>query len=272
VAPEGEKAWVDRALDDHRRAIARLRRRFEALRPRRERLSRQLDGEELDLGAYVEDFADRHAGRTASDRLYLAQRPRRRDVSVALLIDASGSTDAWVSGNRQVLGVEKEAALVFCEALEALGDRSAIYAFSGRGAANVRVLRVKGFAQRYGQAVRSRIAGIDGDQFTRIGGPIRHLTALLARAPSRVKLLFLLSDGKPNDEDEYEGDYGIEDTRQAVAEARLQGVHLFCLTVDREGSVYLPRMFGARGYTILADVTQLPERLPEIYRRITDAR
>jgi nitric oxide reductase NorD protein len=259
-------------LHAHRTLIHDIRRHFAALRPKRQRHTRQLDGHDLDLDAYVDDFAARQAGRTPTDRLYLMDRPRRRDVSVVFLIDASGSTDAWVSGGRRVLDIEKEAALVFCEALEALGDRYAIYAFAGYGAGDVRVLRVKGFADSYGEPVRGRIAGLHGEAFTRLGGPIRHLTALLARQRTRLRLLFLLSDGKPNDEDEYGAAYGIEDTRQAVAEARVQGVKLFCLTVDHQGSIYLPQMFGPYGYTILWDTTQLPQRLPEIYRRITTAR
>ena len=190
-------------------------------------------------------------------------------MSVAFLIDASGSTDAWVSRERRVLDIAKEATLVFCEALEALGDRYAIYAFAGRGARNVRVLRVKGFVDSYDESVRGRIAGLSGEAFTRLGAPIRHLTALLARQRSRLRLLLLLSDGKPNDEDAYEGAYGIEDTRQAVAEARLQGVHLFGLTIDRQSAIYLPHIFGAHGYTTLWDITQLPQRLPDIYRRLT---
>jgi nitric oxide reductase NorD protein len=271
TAPAGDAAWPARLLSEHQALIRALRRRFEALRPKRERHARQLDGDDIDLNAYVDDFAARHAGHFPSDRLYLAHRPRRRDVSVAFLIDASGSTDAWVSSGRRVLDLEKEAALVFCEALEALGDRYAVYAFSGRGARGVRVSRLKGFGEDYDEAARRRIAGLAGETFTRLGAPIRHLTALLAQQRTRQRMLFLLSDGKPNDEDEYEGVYGIEDTRQAVAEARLQGVNTFCLTVDRQDSVYLPRMFGPHGYTVLWEVSQLPQRLPEIYRRLTAA-
>jgi nitric oxide reductase NorD protein len=259
-------------LDEHRALRHDVRRRFEALRPQPKRCTRQLDGEDLDLDAYVEDFAARHAGRTPSDRLYLALRPQRREVAVAFLIDASGSTDAWVSGGRRVIDVEKEATLVFCEALEALRDRYAVYAFHGQGPRDLRLLRVKGFDERYGEAVQARIAGLHGEAFTRLGAPLRHLTAVLARQRTRLRLLFLLSDGKPNDEDVYEGPYGIEDTRQAVAEACVQGINLFCLTIDRQGSIYLPRMFGTHGYSILWDVTQLPQRLPEIYRRITVTR
>jgi nitric oxide reductase NorD protein len=272
AAALGDAQWSAEMLRQHNALIRDIRRRFEALRPKRLRDTRQLDGDDLDVDAYVDDFAARRAGLTPTDRLYLTDRPRRRDVSVAFLIDASGSTDAWVSGERRVLDIEKQAALVFCEALEALGDRYAIYAFASLGARDVRVQRLKAFAEHYGETVRRRIAGLHGETYTRLGVAIRHLTACLARQPARLRLLFLLSDGKPNDEDAYEGIYGIEDTRQAVAEARLQGVHLFCLTIDRQGSMYLPRMFGPHGYTILWEVTQLPQRLPEIYRRITTAR
>jgi nitric oxide reductase NorD protein len=272
AAPLGDAQWSARVLREHHALIRDICRRFDALRPIRQRQTRQLDGHDLDLDAYVDNVAARRAGRTPTDRLYLTDRPRRRDVSVAFLIDASGSTDAWVSGGRRVLDIEKAATLVFCEALDALGDRYAIYAFAGRGARDVRVSRVKGFTEGYGEPVRRRIAGLHGEAFTRLGAPIRHLTARLARQRARLRLLFLLSDGKPNDEDAYAAAYGIEDTRQAVAEARLQGVHLFCLTIDRQGSLYLARMFGPYGYTTLWEVTQLPQRLPEIYRRLTTTR
>jgi nitric oxide reductase NorD protein len=271
-ALRGDPQWSARVLHEHQALIHGIRRCFEALRLKRRRDTQQLDGSDLDLDAYVDDFAARHAGCLPADRLYLSDRPRRRDVAVAFLIDVSGSTDAWVSGGQRVLDVEKEATLVFCEALEALGDHSAIYTFASRGACNVHVRRVKGFTDAYGEVVRQRIAGLHPQAYTRMGAPIRHLTAHLTRQRARLRLLFLLSDGKPNDEDEYEGRYGLEDTRQAVAEAQLQGIHLFCLTIDRQGSIYLPQMFGPHGYSILWDITQLPQRLPELYRRLTTAR
>ena len=71
-----------------------------------------------------------------------------------------------------------------------------------------------------------------------MGAAIRHVTAALGRERASRRLLLLLSDGKPNDVDVYEGPYGVEDTRQAVAEARRQGITVFCLTVDREAPRY----------------------------------
>jgi nitric oxide reductase NorD protein len=267
----GDMYWAAQVLRQHHTLIRAIRRRFEALRPIRQRSTQQLDGPDLDLDAYVDDFGARRAGRLPTDRLYLNDRARRRDVAVALLVDCSGSTEAWISGGRRGLDLEKEATLIFCEALEALGDQYAVYAFASRGALDVQVRRVKGFTEVYGAEVCQRLAGLQTQTYTRLGAPIRHLTSQLSQRRSRLRLLFLLSDGKPNDEDEYEGPYGLEDTRQAVAEARLQGIHLFCLAIDRHGSTDLARMFGPHGYSILWDIAQLPQRLPELYRRLTIA-
>ena len=44
--------------------------------------------------------------------------------------------------------------------------------------------------------------------------------------------------------------YGIEDTRQAVAEARRQGVKVFCLTVDCEAPRYALRIIGRAGFSV----------------------
>jgi nitric oxide reductase NorD protein len=160
-------------------------------------------------------------------------RPARRDLVLALLVDVSASTDGWIAGGRRIVDVEKESLIVLLEALDALGDCHAALAFSGEGARGVRVSTVKDFAEAVGADVRRRVAALEPDGYTRTAA-IRHASALLARQPARHRLLLLLTDGKPNDVDQYPGRYGIQDTRQAVAEARLEGLVPFCLTVDRE--------------------------------------
>jgi nitric oxide reductase NorD protein len=115
--------------------------------------------------------------------------------------------------------------------------------------------------------VRGRIAGLEPEGFTRAGAAIRHTTSVLGRQAARHRLLILLSDGRPNDVDEYEGRYGIEDVRRAVMEARVQGVHLFCLTVDREAPMYAPRLFG-RDYAVLSRAERLPVILPALLRSL----
>jgi len=127
---------------------------------------------------------------------------------------------------------------------------------------------VKDFTEPVGAQVRRRVAALEPDGYTRTGAAIRHASALLAREPARHRLLLVLTDGKPNDVDHYPGRYGIQDTRQAVAEARLQGLVAFCLTVDREAPAYMPSIFGPRGYALLRRQELLPAVLVEVVRRL----
>jgi nitric oxide reductase NorD protein len=267
-AAEAGVEWADRVLERRATLVRQVRRRFDGLRPRRVRLGRQPDGTELDLAAYVTAFADWRAGEPGDDRLYTTSRPARRDLAIAVLADVSASTDAWVSGSLRIVDVEKEALVVLLEALDVLGDRHAVLAFSGQGPRAVHVLTVKDFDEASRTAARRRIAALEPDGYTRVGAAVRHASALLGRERARHRLLLLLSDGKPNDVDEYAGRYGIEDTRQAVAEARLQGLMPFCLTVDREAPAYLPAIFGPRGFAVLSRPERLPTVLVEVLRSL----
>ena len=265
-APLGDTAWVDAAKQRHTRLGRRVRTRFERLRPRYVRLDRQADGSEPDIAAWVGAVADARAGVPMDGRVYLERRPSRRELAVALLADVSASTDAWVTDTRRIVDVEKEALLVVCEALDALGDRYGIFAFSGESADEVAVLTLKGFDESRSLAVERRIAALDADRYTRAGTAIRHVTAALGREQTTRRLLLILSDGKPNDVDVYEGSYGVEDTRQAVAEARRQGVTVFCLTVDREAPRYAGRIFGRSGFAVLRRVDELPAMMVDVLR------
>jgi nitric oxide reductase NorD protein len=266
-APQpGDPEWAVSSLLRHAGLVRRVRTRFERLRPRPVRVCRQREGLEVDVAAYVTAAADRQAGLVMDDRLYVSYRPARRELAVALLVDVSASTDAWVSSNRRIVDVEKDAVLVVCEALDALGDPYALFAFSGQGADHVNVMPLKSFEEHSGSPVRRRIAALDSDGYTRLGAPIRHVTAALCRQRAPLRLLLLLSDGKPNDIDIYEGRYGIEDTRQAVAEAHRQGVTVFCLTVDREAPHYAGRVFQPRGFGVLHKAEQLPRVVVEVLR------
>ncbi len=267
-AVAGDPGWAAAVRRRYTREVAEVRRRFERLRAQRERLVRQLDGDDLDLGAFVTAWADARAGGATEDRLYERVRPGRRDVAISLLVDVSGSTDSWIADHGRIIDVEKEALVLVCEALDALGDRYNLLAFSGEGPRGVDLRRLKDFSEGYGQAVRERIAGLEPDRYTRLGGAVRHATAVLCREHARHRLLLVLSDGKPNDVDEYEGRYGVEDARQAVVEARLQGLSTFCLTVDREAPVYLPRIFGSAGHAVLRQPGRLPAVLVEVVRHL----
>jgi nitric oxide reductase NorD protein len=87
--------------------------------------------------------------------------------------------------------------------------------------------------------------------------------------PERQRLLLILTDGKPNDIDVYEGRWGIEDTRHAVLEARAAGLLPFCLSIDEEAHDYLPHLFGRQGWAHVQRPAELPTRLAAAYARLT---
>ena len=261
LADEGSDDWVTTTRRRYAVMIRAVRRDFERLRPRRIARPRQPDGSELDLDALVSAYADRMGGSPPDDRHYIDSPPLRRDAAIALLVDTSASTDGWVTGNQRIIDVEKDALLIVAEALAALGDRHGIFAFASNGPTNVTVRSLRQFDERVTTGVvHRRIAGLEPDGFTRAGAALRHTTALLHREAARHRLLLLLSDGRPNDVDEYEGRYGIEDVRMAVAEAQLLGVHVFCLTVDRQAPRYATRIFG-RHFAVLPRPEMLPKTL-----------
>ena len=267
-APDGPQQWVEDTLRERRSMLQEIKRRFEMLRAQRQRVHRQLDGHEIDLPAFVEAQADYRTGLPMAQRLYQNERRRRRDMAIMLLVDVSGSTDGWISAGRRVIDVEREALLLVCIALEGLDTPYSVQAFSGEGANAVVVRNVKRFDELYGPQVARRIAGLEPEHYTRAGAAIRHASTLLMHESAAHRLLLLLSDGKPNDVDDYEGRYGVEDMRQAVTEAKLQGISPFCLTVDRQAANYLPAVFGPHQYALLPTPELLPTVLLDWLRRL----
>jgi nitric oxide reductase NorD protein len=267
-AEAGPQEWIEQTLAQRHGMLREIRRRFELLRAQRVRLRNQLDGDDVDLQAWLDGQADWQAGLSMTQRLYQAERRSRRDMAIMLLIDVSGSTDSWIAAERRVIDVAREALLLVCVALEGMAEPYSVLAFSGEGRHGVTVRGVKRFDERYGADVARRIAGLEPERSTRAGAAIRHATAVLLRQPAEHRLLLVLSDGKPNDVDEYEGRYGVEDMRQAVTEARLQGVRPFCLTVDRQAANYLAAVFGPSQYALLPRPELLPTVLLDWLRRL----
>lgn len=253
-----------RTLEKYAGLVKHLRRSFEAMRDEDRVEKRQVYGDDVDIDALVEALADARDGREMSDRLFTRLHRAERNIAVAFMVDMSGSTKGWINE------AEREALILLCEALELLQDRYAIYGFSGITRKRCELFRIKTFDEPYSDLVKARIAGIQAQEYTRMGFAIRHLSHLLLGVEARTRVLVTLSDGRPDDYfDGYRGPYGIEDTRMALVEARRAGIHPFCITIDKEARDYLPHMYGAARYIILDDVRQLPMKVSDIYRRLT---
>jgi len=265
VAPNGEPGAEPDA--ETRRRINRVRRQFEALRPRRELQHGHVDGDEIDLDALVRSVAEGAAGGHPSENVYMRWRDQARDLAVATLVDVSLSTDSWVE-DRRVLDVEKEALLALAHGIQACGDDQAIYTFTSRRRHRVDVRKIKAFEEPVTAATERRIAALEPGLYTRMGAAIRHVAAELARRPNRHRLLLVLTDGKPNDTDHYEGRFAVEDTRMAVREARREGLTVFGVTIDAEARQYFPAIFGRAGYSIVTRPSGLANALPLLYRQL----
>ncbi len=261
--PVTRSTFITATLARYRGQIIRLRNQFEMMRTTERFLRRQRDGDDIDLDALVESLADSRAGLPPSDRLFVRLARDERDIAALFLVDMSNSTQGWVGT------AIKEALVLICEAMEKVGDRYGIYGFSGMRRLRCETFHIKHLEEPYGETVRQRIGSIAPQEYTRMAPAIRHMTARFADVDARIRLLVILSDGKPEDYDDYKGEYAIEDTRHALLEARSAGIHPFCITIDHHAHEYMAHMYGTANSIFIDDVRKLPARMPEIYRVLT---
>ncbi len=266
------KDETDTKLPQHLKSTAKkLRNQFQAIAPARTWHHGQKDGQEVDLEAYLKYRADTLAGHSnGSDNLYKELNSGARDLSCLLLADLSLSTDTWVNNDSRVIDVVQDSLYLFAESLHATGDRFGIYGFSSRKTDPIRIHAIKGFDESYNANIRGRIAAIKPGYYTRMGAAIRHTTDILKDQVATQQLLLILTDGKPNDLDMYEGRYGIEDTKHAIVAARSLGLKVFCVTIDEKANEYLPNLFGSNGYALVKNVKDLPKSLPMLYARLVN--
>ncbi|MEX2392424.1 MAG: VWA domain-containing protein, partial [Dehalococcoidia bacterium] len=303
---EGTEEYYDQTLVKYASLVGQTRRQFELLRPEMYRkIKRLLDGEELDFDAVTDYAVERRARVTPNDKIYWRRNKIERDVSVAFLLDMSASTDEeiakherryqqddfdddprryfswWMARRAQellmppkrIIDVEKESIVLLIKALETIGDAYGIYGFSGYGRDNVEFYVVKDLEEGFSDHVKRRIDKIAPVRSTRMGPAIRHATTKLQAHDSKVRILFLVSDGRPQDHgygrDRTEKEYAIHDTHQALMEAKRMGIVPFCLTVDRYGHDYLKQMCQDIGYEVVPDIESLPSRITTLYRQLT---
>ena len=257
------------------RAAARIRavrRQFEALRPSLVSMPGFPDGDVLDTERAVRARVDFLASGEGTDRVWRQTRPERRDLAVSILLDVSRSTESAIPGHghdgRSVIDIEREALAALAWGLDACGDSFAIHAFSSLKRQRVFVQEVKGFAQAMSEEVEHRISALMPGHYTRLGTAVRHMSALLTKEARKRRLLLVITDGKPNDLDHYEGRHGIEDSRMAILEARRAGHSVFGITVDRDGKSWFPRLFGQGAFALIPHPEKLTQALPQIYRQL----
>ena len=174
---------------------------------------------------------------------------------------------------RRVIDIAKEALALMCDALGVLGDRHAVYGFSGEGRDNVEFQVAKDFDDAVSLRTWAALAAMAPRRYTRMGPAIRHATAKLRAESVRTKILVVVSDGYPQDvdygPDRFDKEYGVQDTAWALREAESAGITTFCITIDPAGHDYLRRMSPESHYLVIDDVTALPGELVKVYNALT---
>ena len=250
-----------------RATARRVRRRLEVLRAAPRWQKGQTSGDEFDMDAWVRFQTESQGGvqHTDSPPVYIRRQRGERSLATLLLADLSLSTDAYATDHARVIDVIRDALYVFGEALSTTGDAFEMLGFSSVRRQHVRIQHIKGFNEGWNDTVRSRVGALKPGFYTRMGAALRDSTRRLGARPERQRLLLVLTDGKPNDLDVYEGRYGLEDTRHAVQEARDAGLIPFCVTIDHEAHDYLPMLFGSQGYALVRRPQDLVQRLTQAW-------
>ncbi len=276
VEPFGMSSdYYKNASEQYRNEIARIKQVFNRMKPETfRRMKEQTDGTEIDIDAFIDALIQKRCGINPDEGLYLRWDKHERDVATLFLLDVSYSTHKMVNyEGKSILDVEKDSLIIMTHALESIGDKYAIYAFSGQSRDDVEYFVIKEFDEELSENVARRISLLEPVSNTRLGPAIRHSIRKLDKVDAKTKILVLLSDGEPFDtsrgESAYKERIAEEDTRIAIGEGNSRGIHFFCITVDSIPGKYLDNIFSGVGYTIIDDASSLPETLPGLYKRIT---
>jgi len=225
-------------------------------------------GDELNLDTWIEYLGHQNKS-MHHQNFYTSYEKKTRDMATLILADVSLSTESGITQDVRIIDVIKDGLMVFSEALEKLNDKFAIYSFSSLQNKKVYFGIIKNFKDSYDDLIRGRIDAMRPYYYTRMGAAIREAAKILDKQQNTNKLLLIISDGKPNDEDKYDGRYGIEDTKKAIEEVKKKGITPFCITVDIEAKEYLSYLFGRDGFAIVRDGQKLPKIIPEVYINLT---
>lgn len=269
----GDPIKIDEVIEKHKPLVRKLKYLIEAIQPQGVIRQRKVeDGDDIDINAAIRAAVDLRMGMQPDTRIGIRTRLQIRDLSVLLLIDLSESTNDPVrngDGEVKVLDLAREAAALLADALSKIGDPFAIHGFDSNGRHEVEYFRFKDFDGPYDEKVKARLAGMSGKLSTRMGAALRHAGSLLARRSSQRRLIFLLTDGEPADNDVRDPQYLRHDTKRAVEELARQGITTFCLSLDPHADEYVSRIFGFKNYMVLDHVSRLPEKLPTLYMSLT---
>ena len=263
---ETDVSYYKKTLKENASTLMGLRKMLTNVNNKYQQQRRQTQGEEFDIDAITDLYIDIHSGHTPSENIYLSKRKKEKDLSILMLLDVSLSSDGYAANNR-VIDVEKQVSILFGEILNEFNVDFSIDCFYSKTRNYATYLTIKGFDESWDKA-KFKVGSVEPEGYTRIGTALRHSGALLDKRNTDNKWIILISDGKPNDYDKYEGKYGINDVKQALRELNERNINSYALAIEANAKYYLPQMFGSNHYEILTTPVELLQSLAKLYDRI----
>lgn len=258
--------YYQNTIKEHQSILLGMRKTLVSINNKRIQQRKQTDGSEFDLDAIIDLYTDVRCNTTPSEKIYLSTRKKEKDLAILLLLDNSLSSDGYVAGNR-VLDIEKKVSILFGEILNEFQVSFSISGFYSKTRNHLHYITQKGFNEKWDTS-KNKVGAIEPCGYTRIGAALRHAGYELKQQEAKNKWLILLSDGKPNDYDKYEGKHGINDTKQALRELKQNNINSFAMAIEAEARYYLPQMFGQNHYRILSEPNELLPTLIALFEKI----
>ena len=259
-------AYYKKTIRENKSTLIGLRKMLSSVNNKYQQQRRQFQGEEFDLDALTDLFVDVNSRQTPSEKIYLSKRKKEKDISILLLLDISLSSDGYAGGNK-VIDVEKQVSILFGEILDEYNIDFSIDCFYSKTRNHSSYITIKDFDEDWNKA-KFKVGAIEPSGYTRIGAALRHSGAMLDKRSTKNKWVILISDGKPNDYDKYEGNYGINDIKQALRELNERHINSYALAIEAQAKYYLPQMFGQNHYQILTTPVELLKSLVVLYEKI----
>lgn len=258
--------YYKKTIRENASTLMGLRKMLTSVNNKYQQQRRQTQGEEFDLDALTDLYIDIHSGHTPSENIYLSKRKKEKDLSILMLLDVSLSSDGYAAGNK-VIDVEKQVSILFGEILNEFNVDFSIDSFYSKTRNYSTYQTLKDFDEDWNKA-KHKIGAVQPEGYTRIGAALRHSGALLDKRDTKNKWVILISDGKPNDYDRYEGKHGVNDVKQALRELNERNINSYALAIEAQAKYYLPQMFGQNHYQILTTPVELLESLVKLYEKI----
>ncbi|HMU97438.1 MAG TPA: VWA domain-containing protein [Chitinophagales bacterium] len=258
--------YYKNTLTKYRTILVSLRKMLTSVNNKMQQQRRQIQGELFDLDALTDLYTAIHSKVSPDERIYLSQRKKDKDIAILLLLDISLSSDGYAAGKR-IIDVEKDVSILFGEILNEFNIEFSIDGFSSKTRNFSTYITLKDFNEDWNKA-KYKIGAVEPNGYTRIGPALRHAGARLSKTEAKNKWIILLSDGKPNDYDRYEGQHGINDVKQALRELNEAKINSYALAIEAQAKYYLPQMFGQNHYQILTSPEELIKSLAKLYEKI----